>query len=219
MAGGRDCRARLCLATIYAGDIEPDYIGGIGYGIRPLVFTGTQTLPAANDWGAIGAGAWGMSRVIDVLTKDPAVDTKAFIAFGFSRFGKTALWAAAQDKRFGIVISKRVRASGRYSIASQTRRTNRSLDAGVPILVLRKLPTLSWTRSRPPGRRASPARAHRSQTSTLAARSLILFRSPKENFWRQRPSLRICSLWPDRHNEYGVAMNTPSEPNLMVFSG
>jgi hypothetical protein len=93
------------LATIYGGDIEPDYIGGIGYGIRPLFFTGMQSLPAANDWGAIGAWAWGMSRVIDILSKDPAVDTKAFIAFGFSRFGKTALWAAAQDKRFAMVIS------------------------------------------------------------------------------------------------------------------
>jgi len=93
------------LATIYGGDIEPDYIAGIGYGIRPLFFAGTQSLPAANDWGAIGAWAWGMSRVIDVLSKDPAVDTKGFIAFGFSRFGKTALWAAAQDKRFALVIS------------------------------------------------------------------------------------------------------------------
>jgi hypothetical protein len=93
------------LATIYAGDIEPDFIGGIGYGIRPLFFSGTQSLPAANDWGAIGAWAWGMSRIIDVLSKDPAVDTNGFIAFGFSRFGKTALWAAAQDKRFAVVIS------------------------------------------------------------------------------------------------------------------
>jgi hypothetical protein len=93
------------LATIYGGDVEPDYIGGMGYGVRPLFFTATQTLPAANDWGAIGAWAWGMSRVIDVLSKDPAVDTKAFIAFGFSRFGKAALWAAAQDKRFAMVIS------------------------------------------------------------------------------------------------------------------
>jgi hypothetical protein len=93
------------LATIYAGDIEPDFIGGLGYGIRPLFFSGTQSLPAANDWGAIGAWAWGMSRIIDVLSKDPAVDTNGFIAFGFSRFGKTALWAAAQDKRFAMVIS------------------------------------------------------------------------------------------------------------------
>jgi len=47
------------LATIYGGDIEPDYIGGIGYGIRPLMFTSTQSLPAANDWGpsVFGPGA------------------------------------------------------------------------------------------------------------------------------------------------------------------
>ncbi len=93
------------LATIYAGDIEPDFTGGIGYGIRPLFFNETQSLPAADDWGTIGAWAWGMSRIVDVLSNDPAVDPKGFIAFGFSRFGKTALWAAAQDKRFAIVVS------------------------------------------------------------------------------------------------------------------
>jgi (4-O-methyl)-D-glucuronate---lignin esterase len=93
------------LATIYAGDIEPDFNGGIGYGIRPLFFSSSQSMPAANDWGAIGAWAWGMSRIIDVLSNDTAVDSKKFIAFGFSRFGKTALWAAAQDKRFALVLS------------------------------------------------------------------------------------------------------------------
>ena len=93
------------IATIYAGDIEPDFNGAIGYGIRPLFFTNTQSLPAANDWGAIGAWAWGMSRVLDILSNDPSVDRNRFIAFGFSRFGKTALWAAAQDKRFALVLS------------------------------------------------------------------------------------------------------------------
>ncbi len=93
------------LATIYAGDIEPDFTGGIGYGIRPLFFGRLQSLPAADDWGAIGAWAWGMSRIVDLLSHDPTVDAKGFIAFGFSRFGKTALWAAAQDRRFAAVIS------------------------------------------------------------------------------------------------------------------
>ena len=113
------------LATIYRGDIEPDYIGGIGYGIRPLFFTGTRSLPAANDWGAIGAWAWGMSRVIDLLSKDPAVDAKAFIAFGFSRFGKTALWAAAQDKRFAVVISNE---SGQAGATLSHRQQGESID-------------------------------------------------------------------------------------------
>jgi hypothetical protein len=93
------------LATIYGGDIEPDFNGGIGYGVRPLFYSRAQSLPTADDWGAIGAWAWGMSRIADVLSADKNVDPQKLIAFGFSRFGKTALWAAAQDKRFALVLS------------------------------------------------------------------------------------------------------------------
>jgi hypothetical protein len=93
------------VATIYAGDIEPDFATGIGYGVRPLLFEDRQTLPAADDWGAIGAWAWGMSRAVDYLLTEPGVDPHSIIAIGHSRFGKTALWAAAQDPRFSMVIS------------------------------------------------------------------------------------------------------------------
>lgn len=98
-------KAGYGLATMYAGDIEPDFVAGIGYGVRPLLFKPGQMLPEANDLGAIGAWAWGMSRIVDYLQTDPAVDLHAIIAIGHSRFGKTALWAAAQDQRFALVIS------------------------------------------------------------------------------------------------------------------
>lgn len=93
------------LATVYAGDIEPDFNGGIGYGVRPLFFEPAQTQPKPDEWGAIGAWAWGMSRVVDLLSANPKIDAHRMIAFGFSRFGKTALWAAAQDSRFALMLS------------------------------------------------------------------------------------------------------------------
>ncbi len=114
------------VVTAYRGDIFPDHPDGLAESVIPLF----QNELAPGDWNAMGAWAWALSRIYDHLERGRDVDTHRLALIGHSRLGKAALWAGAQDERFGIVISNNSGEGGaalaRRCFGETTKRVNTS---------------------------------------------------------------------------------------------
>lgn len=97
------------VAVIFPGEFVPD---NKEKGLAALAALDPNAGDPERRWGAIAAWAWGFSRMADALEQNPAVDAHRLITFGHSRYGKSALVAAAFDKRFAGVIAHQSGAGG-----------------------------------------------------------------------------------------------------------
>lgn len=111
-------RDGYAVATFSPGEVAPDD--------PELARQALARLPdaSADRLGAIGAWAWAISRVVDVVDAEPGLDGARVAVFGHSRFGKAALWATALDPRISLVIANQ---SGRLGASPSRSRSGEPL--------------------------------------------------------------------------------------------
>lgn len=94
-------------------NVSPDWTHSPGF--KKGVFRAVQPDVSARDnrsWANVSGWAYGASRVMDYLETDIDIEHTKIGISGHSRAGKTALWAAATDKRFALSISNDSGCSG-----------------------------------------------------------------------------------------------------------
>ncbi len=117
------------LATIYPSEFAPD--------------SKTRGLPALKEmsagldgnrerWGAVAAWAWGFSLMIDALEEESGAKERSYITWGHSRYGKSALLAAAFDDRIAGVISHQSGTGGASLNRRKKGESVRSITAAYP---------------------------------------------------------------------------------------
>ena len=107
-------------ANFYASEIVPDSASA-----AQLVMSGLRNEPGITADSALSYWSYGYSAAIDLFETDARIDTSRLAAWGHSRHGKSALWAAAWDSRITHIISHQ---SGFGGAALSNSRTGERID-------------------------------------------------------------------------------------------
>lgn len=91
------------MASFHVGDVADDDKETWHHDIIDKLYP--EQLDQSDGMKALGAWGWGAMRIVDYFERDPEVNEDQVVLIGHSRGGKSALWTAAMDERFAIVIS------------------------------------------------------------------------------------------------------------------
>ena len=85
-------------ATFNTSSVQPDNTTGLTQGIIGLANKG-QVRAKPGEWGVLMAWLWGLSKELDYFETDRDEEAKQLAVDDFSRWGKTAVLAAAVEPR------------------------------------------------------------------------------------------------------------------------
>lgn len=115
-------------ATYHESNIDADSPGATGgmqaeYNLKQ---------PPDAQWGTLRAWAWGLSRCVDYLVTEAAVDSDRIAVTGHSRRGKAALLAAAMDERIAMANPHQSGTGGMALSRDNDQETVKSINENFP---------------------------------------------------------------------------------------
>ncbi|NBC66331.1 MAG: alpha/beta hydrolase [Bacteroidetes bacterium] len=91
------------MASFHVGDVADDDKETWHHDIVDKLYP--EQLNRPDGMKALGGWGWGAMRLMDYFERDSDINEDQVVLIGHSRGGKSALWTAANDERFAIVVS------------------------------------------------------------------------------------------------------------------
>jgi hypothetical protein len=90
-------------ASFHAETVAPDDAASFQEGIIGNLYP--EEIGQSGGLKALGAWGWGAIRAMDYFEQHPQINSSKSVLAGFSRSGKAALWASANDPRWAITFA------------------------------------------------------------------------------------------------------------------